>query len=241
MASQRVRWRAKAFFSGPRKWLLVLLGPALLSLGCNFAALSYFLLPWMEDKVPPKVPLMTDKKEATLAIQASFASPPEANPDFVPEFRTADKDLCERLGQAIKKRFDDNRERIKIIPYYQVRSFANRGGDSRLVSAHDVGKHFNADYVINLEINGMSFYEYGSKQLLHGKMDMTVTVFNMNQPDGAGPMFDEVYRTEFPNGRPIDAAEVSLLEFRSGFLNRVAKDLSRWFAASPRDERRDFD
>ena len=226
----------------PSPWLYLFLVTALLSMGCNFATMTYFLLPWMDDKAPPKVPLTTDKKEVTVVIQASFAQPLEAQPEFIPEFQTVDRDLCDRLGQALKKRYEENRDRIKIIPYYQVRSFINKNGDSRLVSPHEIGKHFNADYVINLEINGMSFYESGSsKQLFRGKTELSVTVFDMTRPREEGPMADEAYRTEYPSSGPIDAGNSSVIQFRGLFLTRVAKDLSRLFAAAQRDERGEFD
>lgn len=224
----------------PSPWMYVFLTGAIMSLGCNPGTL-YFLMPWMQDETPPKIPLTTDKKEVTVVIQAGHANPMEA-PDFNPEFQTVDRDLCDRLGQALKKRYDDNRDRIKIIPHYQVRSFINKNGDSRLVSPYEVGKHFSADYVINLEINGMSFYEAGSsKQLFRGKTEISLGVFDMTKPREEGPVAEESYRTEYPSTGPIDAGNTSVIQFRNLFLTRIAKDLSRLFASSQRDERGDFD
>lgn len=236
----RRTWKFLGLDGGrPSPWLYLFLVTAMLSMGCNMSTL-YFILPW-KDTIPPKFELSTSKKEVTVVIQSSFAHSLEAHPELLGDFQTADRDLCERVGQALRKRYDDNRERIKIIPYYQVKSFVNKQGDSRLVSVYEVGSHFKADYVVNLEINSMSFYENGYRQLFRGKADMSVTVFDMSKPQGEGPVFEEVYRTEYPASGPVDAGGSSVLQFRSMFLGRVSKDLSRWFAASPHDERFDFD
>lgn len=220
----------------PSPWLYVFLTAAIMSMGCNFASMTYFLMPWMEDKVPPVLPLTTDKKEVTVVIHASFAQPLEAQGNFIGELHGVDRDLSERLAAALKKRYDDNRERIKIIPHYQVRSFVNRNGDSRLVSAHEIGKHFNADYVLNLEINNISLYEGGSsRQLLRGRTELSVTAFDMSKPREEGLVMDETYRAEYPTTGPEDAGSGSVVQFRNRFLTRIARDMSRWFASSTRE------
>ncbi|MBM4069767.1 MAG: hypothetical protein FJ271_12570 [Planctomycetes bacterium] len=219
----------------PSPWLYVFLVGAVMSMGCNPGTL-YLLMPWMEDKIAPKLPLTTDKKEVTVVIHAYFAHPLAAQGNFVGDLHGVDGDLSERLTAALKKRYDDNRDRIKIIPHYQVRSFVNRNGDSRLVSAHEIGKHFNADYVISLEINNLSLYEGGSsRQLLRGRTELSVTVFDMSKPREEGLVMDETYRAEYPPTGPEDAGSSSALQFRNRFLTQISREISRWFAATVRE------
>jgi len=222
-------------------WSAGVLGVLLLSagIGCDMATLTYFLIPWADDTIPAQVKLTPPKgqKEATVVIMGSFAGL-----ETRPEFQTVDRELCDRLAAEIKRRAEDNRDRIKIVPYYQVKSYLNKELDPHMIDKRAIGKHFKADYVINLEINNMSLFEGSYRQLFRGTTEISVTVFNVNQPNGEGPIYEEVYHTEYPARGPLDAeGGNSVLQFRTLFLNRLAKDLSRRFEAYPHDEKFDFD
>jgi hypothetical protein len=222
------------------RWAAGILGVMALStgFGCDLASMSYFLWPGSDNidaqckLTPPK-----GKKETTVVLMASFASL-----ETRPEFQTVDRELCERLAVELKKRADGNKEKVKIVPYYQVKSYLNKELDAHVVDKREVAKHFNADYVINLEINNMSLYEGSYRQLFRGTTEISVTAFKVDQPSGEGPILEEVYQTEYPTSGPIDAGGGnSVLQFRTLFLSRLAKDLSRYFEAYPHDEKYDFD
>jgi hypothetical protein len=222
-----------AIFSG----LVLLL--ASLSSGCiTPATLAMPFMMFKEDKEPAKMPLTKNnkKKEVTVVLLCSLANPLDSRP----EIQTVDRDLCVKLAEEMKKRFDANREKIKIVPYHKVKSFLNKEAENNLADKRDIGKHFDADYVINLEINSMSFYEGNYRQLFRGKTEIMVTVFDVNAEEGDGPKYNEIYHTEYPEHSPIDAGSESVLSFRAMFMSRLARDLSRWFAAYPTDERLDM-
>src|SRR5713101_7968062 len=126
------------------RWAAGILGVLALSFGfgCDLATMSYFLMPWADDKIPAQVKLepVKGKKEAAVVIMASFAGL-----ETRPEFQTVDRELCERLAAEIKKRADANKEKLKIVPYYQVKSYLNKELDAHLASKRDIGKHFQAD------------------------------------------------------------------------------------------------
>jgi hypothetical protein len=212
---------------------------AAVSAGCiTPASLAMPFMLFTEDKIDAKMPLPKDKKkkEVTVVLLASFANPLETRP----EFQTVDRELCEKLAVEMKKRFDANREKIKIIPYHKVKSFLNKDPDLNLTAKREIGKHFDADYVINLEINSMAFYEGSFRQMFRGTTEIMVTVFDVKQDEGDPPIYNDIYRTQYPEHTPIDAGSESVLSFRSAFLNRLGRDLSRWFAAYPSDERIDM-
>ena len=72
--------------------------------------------------------------------------------------------------------------------------------------------------------------------MYRGSTEIAVKVYDLSQPDGEQVVFDDFYRREFPKENAIDATG-SVQQFRAQFLNRVARDLSRWFAAYANDER----
>lgn len=217
------------------KWTAFLLGTLWVSVGCGPANLAMLLVPFSDDRVPPKCKLAA-KKEITVCLVTHFASL-ETRSDVIP----AEAELAELFAQQLRKRAEVNKERIKIVPPAKVRSFQNRA-DFAARSLYDVGKHFEADYVVSLEIANLSLYEKASHQMLYrGNTEIAVNVIDMKKPAGEGTIFTEHYRREYPSGGPRDASEGSVARFRAIFLNTVAGDLARLFTAYPSDELRAMD
>jgi hypothetical protein len=217
------------------RWAAIILGTVVLSIGCNPAMLTYFLLPFSDNKAAPQCKLTPKKgcKEVSVVVMANYASF-GAMGDFV----LVDNELADRVGQALRKRFQDNKEKIKIIPNSHVKSFLNKDPERNFVDKHDIGKHFEADYVIHLEIGQMGLFEKNSyNQLLRGTAEVEVTAFDMSQPKGESKTFETVYRLQFPETGPEDVGVAGAVRFRSLFLDRMGRDISRFFAAYPMDER----
>ncbi|MCI0685223.1 MAG: hypothetical protein L0Y71_24250 [Gemmataceae bacterium] len=217
------------------KWTAFLLGTLWVSIGCNPGSLSMLLVPFSDDRIPPKCPLAT-KKEVTVCVVPNFATL-ETRPEVIP----AEAELAELFAQQLRKRAEVNRERIRVVPPAKVRSYQNRA-DFASRSLYDVGKHFEADYVISLEITNLALYEKASHNTLYrGNTEIAVNVVDMKQPAGEGTIFTEHYRREYPSSGPRDASDGSVARFRAIFLNTVATDLARLFTAYPSDERRAMD
>jgi hypothetical protein len=216
------------------RWTALVLGAAVLSFGCSPFTLSYFLLFGSDDKVEPECRLAVKDKEMKLVIVAGYSGL-----ETRPELAQADRELVERFAQALKKRFDENKEKVKIVPPSQVRLFQGKHPDWREWAMRDIGKTFKADYVLSMEINSMRLYEKGSfNQLFHGETEIALTVTEVSKPAGEDRKWDGVYTTTYPDVRgPIPAEGSSVVQFRTLFFNHVAKDLSKRFAPYPNDER----
>jgi len=94
----------------------------------------------------------------------------------------------------------------------------------------DVGRHFNADYVIYLEINRLSLFNKADMNSQYkGHVDISVTLVNVNKPDGSPE------RKEFGCSYPSDAkaipvdADNPISHFREAFFDHIAKKLSWYF------------
>lgn len=217
------------------KWTAFILGALWVSIGCGPANITYLLLPFSDDRIPPKCKLASSK-EVTVCIVTNFATL-EARPDAVP----AEGELAELLAQQLRTRATENKEKIKVVPTSKVRSYQNQA-DAGTRPLHDIGKHFKADYVVALEISNLSLYEYKSaQQLYRGNTEINVQVVDVNKPAGEGTIFTEPYRREYPTGGAKDASEMSVATFRARFLNTVAADLARLFVAYPSDQRHVMD
>lgn len=204
------------------------------TLGCSPGLLGLLL---MDDKAPPEYKLASKDKEITVAVACQFATPAITRTELMP----SDTELSERLIAALRKRFAENKEKVKLVASSKVRALQQRQGT--IDSPIEIGKQLKADYVINLDINHLELYEPASSQMLfRGNTDITVTVYNlMAQNDGEPITWDKSYRREFPNGYPTPASDTSVIQFRTQFLNRVAEDLSNLFASHPAEVGRKMD
>jgi ribosomal protein S17E len=215
--------------------LLAALG---LTLGCSPAAMSMLLMPWTDDKIPPEFKLANKDKEVTVAVLATFGTL-----ELRPEIAPADTELAEKFTASLRKRCQENKEKVKVLSPTQVRGLQNKQGGLASLSPTEVGKQLKADYVIALEITSLSLYERNSfRQLYRGNAEISISLFDVNKPEGEHKVFDKPYRTEYPGARgPIDASGSSEGQFRTAFLTKIARDLTKVFTGFPPDERFEMD
>jgi hypothetical protein len=99
-----------------------------------------------------------------------------------------------------------------------------------------VGHDFNADYVINLEIDKLSLYEPNSKQQFYrGHTEILVSLIDMKNPD-------DVQNKEFSDDYPTEAGDMTIWDmsptaFRDRFVGHFAKRLSFYFVDHPKQAR----
>ncbi len=218
-----------------RRWgmAVVCLGMFAFLAGCNPATIALLVSPFVDDSVPPKFKIAVRDKEMTVAIVAWFSNL-EVHPDLIP----ADTELADKLATAMRLRFKENKEKVKILSTAQVRNVQNRLMANGTWSPAEVGSSLKADYVIALEINNLGLFKKGSYNLLfQGNTDVQVSVYDVNQSEGEKKVFDDVYHGDFPRGNPMQASDASSVQFRALFLSKVAGDLSRLFCSYPREMR----
>ena len=62
-------------------WAALLLGTVALAIGCNPGTLSYFLMPWVDDKVPPRVNVQTTAPPPSTADTTPAPAPTDSTPN----------------------------------------------------------------------------------------------------------------------------------------------------------------
>jgi hypothetical protein len=208
-----------------RLWRLaaLVLGAAVLSLGCSPLTIISFLWPGDSREKPAYSLICKDKKETKVVVLASFTSL-----DTRPECHAADQDIAERLIAVLKKQYEEDKENVKLVPHYQVRDYRNKNTAGQ--TPYDIGKHFHADKVVYLEVSRLDLYKEGSQHtLFEGRADITVTVTDMNRPREEGPAFHEEYVCQHPLSGPIPADGSNPASFRANVVDHVANGLSRYF------------
>jgi hypothetical protein len=213
-----------------RRWLvLVLAGAAVLSGGCDLGSLAYFLMPEPRQPALFKDLASADaKKDPRVVILTYTALETRA------EFIQADRQLAEMLAKQLTEAAKGNQEKLTVVPPRRVEEYKNTHPSWREQDLPQLGKAFDADYVIYLEINKLSLYERGSSELFRGRASLSVNLIDVRHPDDT-PRSDAFWCV-YPSGAhgPVQAFDTQPMQFRQEFLSHVAQRLTRYFARYPK-------
>src|SRR5207247_903501 len=104
-------------------------------------------------KQQPKLAKLTapvEKEQPRVVIVAS--APINTGIDFA----RIDRELGSMVARHLQQGYDANKEKIKIVKPNEVERFKDDHPDWYSMDKSVIGKKFNADYVIYLEIDAMS-------------------------------------------------------------------------------------
>ena len=219
------------------RWLLVLTGVlAWVSIGCNPQSISMLMMPFQGDGgIDPEYKMFVKDKEVTLAIVTNFA-----RPEIHPDMQGADIELAEQLSMAFRKRCEENKHKLKLIPTAQVRANQLKqqldGGD---YSAPGLGAGLKADFVLDLRVNSFSLYEKGNiSKMFRGNTDISINLYQVNPKDGEHRVFSKEFRRIHPrDSGPIDAGSLSVTGYRNMFAATVASDIVKMFVSYSPDDK----
>ncbi len=209
-------------------------GGLVLTSGCDMASLAYFLLP--ESRMEAHIKhLPSDEKGKSPKVVILTWAGLETRSEFI----GADRQLSEMLGLQLKQLAEEAKENITIVPVRKVEEFKNATPSWKSMDLAEIGRRFNADYVIYLELNSMSLYEPGmGNMLMRGRVTLNVQLCEVAKPDETplSQPYSCVYPGEAPGAVPVENA-AQKMQFRQAFLHKVARDLSLNFARYSRHER----
>jgi hypothetical protein len=116
--------------------------------------------------------------------------------------------------------------KIQCIEPDYVRAWVDQHPDWEVAS--EIGKAFDADYVIEIELESFSLYEEGNTTSLYrGKTVGTVHVSDMHN-DG-DRIFNKELDFSFPTKVPRSAYDQSLISFKREYLSRLAENVGFMF------------
>jgi hypothetical protein len=213
-----------------RRWYTGgLLLVAALGAGCNLLSIPYFLL-YADAKHPAKCKLAANDKDKQVRVVILTYGGLETRPEFL----RVDRELASYLVKHLQEGFKNNKENVTLVATTLVEKYKDEHPNWHALDLDEIGTHFRADYVVDLEINDITLYEPGSRNTLYrGRTAISVAVVDVSKP-GEEPIYREEYTCEYPLTRgPIPVDDSNPQQFRQLFLNHVAKQLSWRFTAHP--------
>jgi hypothetical protein len=204
----------------------------LFSLGCSPGALFYFLFTDANPTEDPLCKLSSSDREVKVVILTSLGET-----EIRPELLRADRELSERFAAALRARFKENKEKVTVIPPSKVHAFKDRHPEWATMSLQAIGKHFEADYVLNLDISAITLYLKGSNNFFYqGHAEISVAAVDVNKTSDEAVILEKQYTCDYPKSRPIETSGSGPGAFRALFLEKIARDLTKYFAAYPTEQ-----
>ena len=222
------------------RWLFVLVASgSWLSLGCSPQSLSLFLLPFVDTKEQPEYKLFAADKELTLAVLSNFAEK-----QFQPEYLPADNELADHVSNALRKRCQENKHVLKIVPQAEVRSYQLKQLSEGGLSPLEVGKKFKADYVLDMTIETFTLYQKDSfPKMYEGSSRIKMNLYHVKAKDDDKLVWNKLVTTKYSGSRaiPIEVGNSNPTDFRQMYMRRLGRDISRLLIAFPADELKEWD
>jgi hypothetical protein len=165
-----------------------------------------------------------------------------AVPDASIEMIGVDRLLAAEFIPLLEKRCTENKELVSVLKSLPVDKYKNEHPDWKSQSPYDIGKHFKADYVIEIEVLKISLYEpKTNQQLLKGRANVRVTVFDLSKPLKEPVYSPPEFSFEYPHGFSADANDEPTTAFRQKFIKQIAKELSIEFTAHTSNQKVNLD
>ena len=121
------------------------------------------------------------------------------------------------------------KEKIIVLKNQPVSRYQDEHPEWKSYHPIDIGKHFGADYVIDLEVLSISLFEpETNRRLLRGKTEIAISAYDLSKKDKA-PSLEQEYTRHYPDSFKVDADSIALPAFREKMLQRIAADLARKF------------
>lgn len=219
-----------AYLTPRRRLAGLLLLAALVGAGCN-PLTGLLLLTGTEPRQPPElIQFAPGDKDKETKVVILAATPVESGTEFI----RVDREISSILARHLQNGFKDNKEKIQVVSSRKVEKFKDDHPNWQSLGLVDIGKHFDADYVIYLEIQQLSLFEKGSSRMMYrGNANITVAVVDINKPDDDPIMktFTGTYPSDSKGPVPIDDRNAT--EFRQAFLESIGRQLSWYFVSHP--------
>jgi hypothetical protein len=214
-----------------RGFLLSLCSSALLA-GCSFPGAMYFLMPEAKEPAEYKKLASEDKKKEIKVVIWTYA-PLDTREEFI----RVDHQFAELLARQINQLSKDNDEKVTIVSPRKVEVYKNEHPEWTSIDPEKVGRYFQADYVINVEIGKISLYEPNTHEtLLRGRAHFLIKLVDVNHPDDSPSprRFTHTYPSEV---KIVDGSDMDRFGFRDVFLDHAARHLAFYFVDHPKRDR----
>jgi len=201
--------------------------------GCNIPSLPFFLMGG-ESKVEAKWHrLATDDKDTKIKV-AILAS---NNLEVREHLAKIDLDMSKAVVYHLKTLCEYNKENVEVVSVNKIEAYKQHHPEwnDGPLDLPKIGKDLKVKYLIYLELNKLTLYEPGTRQLYQGETELEITLIDV--PKGADDIPDKKEFHERYPSTPIDTSdEPNPNAFRNRFVSHIAERIAWEFTAHPTEK-----
>lgn len=147
-----------------------------------------------------------------------------------PEFLRLENSAIDRdIVEGVYRRF--RRKEIRCIDPNDVDGWLGRVGGA-WENPTEIVQEFETDYIIHFNLDHVSYVEENSPAFYRGQAHGNVKVYASREISGqktALLVFEQEYKTTYPNHYPISSDSMSQRAFAEKFTKRISDELARIF------------
>jgi len=145
---------------------------------------------------------------------------------IAPDMIGVDRLLASQVIPLLEERCKANKEKVVVLKSTPLDAYKRDNPDWRTKNPREIGEHFKADYVIDIEVVTASMYEPGTCiELMRGRATIAMKAYDMSKQQQE-PDFDPIdYNFEFPRTNPVPVVEEPKSTFRQKFIRKIAQGL----------------
>ncbi|QVL33233.1 hypothetical protein KIH39_04770 [Telmatocola sphagniphila] len=206
-------------------------------MGCN-PVLAPFLLGKDDTQTPSefalKVPAKRTKDHEDAKVVVLVSTQPGISSEFIGIDRSLSIDVVRILDENLKR----NKEKVSVVSAQQVEKWKSDNTGWSLLSPVEIGQKFNADYVINIEIQkDFRIYEPRTgRQLMKGQANISINAYEMAKATEE-PAYKTEMNLDYPHGRLVEASDITPSKFQIEFIRKMANEIVWKFTAHQQIDR----
>ena len=135
-------------------------------------------------------------------------------------FDAVDRELAKYVSHRL------NQNHIKVVDPDSVQAWLDEHPDWD--KPEEIGRDFEVDYVILVEISDFGLYEEGNSNLFRGHSELLISVHEIEEEDGS-EIYSKELISKFPIHQPVSTSDMSYYDFKRLYMSRISDEVGRHF------------
>ncbi|TWT64492.1 hypothetical protein [Rubinisphaera italica] len=198
--------------------LLTFLIGAVSLTGCNYAILLGYLIGG-PPSIEPDFDVQTNKSMSDKEVSVCVVAFAPTNLKW--DFPKIDHELSRYVAFRLVE------HEIKVVNPDQVKAWLDSHPDWD--KPEEIGKAFDCNYVIYIDMNDFHLYEENSTTLYRGRSENYISVIEMDEDGYGEKIYSKEVNSKYPIRAPRSTSEMSLDTFKREYLSRLSKEIGWLF------------
>lgn len=149
----------------------------------------------------------------------------EAEMETLFDFPRIRREAAEQIAYHLTQYVAD----LQPIPPRQVADYRARGYRTEYQPSHEIGEHFQADYVLRAELLTFATREEASASLYRGRADVMLALYDVHGDTPTDPVWNGRVKVSYPPGGPLGPGQIDEEKIYSRTLRLLGERVTQKF------------